>query len=86
MILENHVIAMAMLKDAILDDAFDTYAPPVQKSLLTQLEFHRARALSTTEEPNAFDDDVEKLESLQMEQFLSAAEADLETPEGTLTF
>jgi hypothetical protein len=50
---------------------------------MTQLDFHRQWGMRSTEDPNNFDDDVEKLESLQMEQFLAAAEADLETPEGT---
>jgi predicted metal-dependent TIM-barrel fold hydrolase len=83
MMLEKHRLAMEMLKDAILDDSFESYSPLVQKALMTQLDFHRQWGMRSTEDPNNFDDDVEKLESLQMEQFLAAAEADLETPEGT---
>lgn len=81
--LENHRLAFGMLKDVILDDSFLSYGQQVQQALTTQLEFHHQFVFNTTQDPNDFDTDVEALESEQMEQFLSASEADLETDEGT---
>jgi len=82
--LENHRIAVEMLKDAILDDSYLTYSPAVRRGLLMQFRFHMDRTFNATEGPNNFDDDLEKFDSLQAENFLSTAEADLETLEGDL--
>ncbi len=81
--MEKHRLAFTMLQDVVLDDAFLSYGPQVQQALTMQLEFHHQFAFNTTQDPNDFDNDVEALESEQMEQFLSASEADLETAEGT---
>jgi hypothetical protein len=83
--MEDHRTAVEMYKNIILDDSFLTYGPPVQKALYMQLEFHRQRLMNGTADPNSFDDDITKFESNQMEQYLSAAEADLETQEGEFT-
>lgn len=82
MVMENHRLAIEMLKDVILDESWNTYGKAVQKALIDQIEFHRAHTFGAVEHPNNFDDDIEKQVSLQMENFLSAAAADLETPEG----
>lgn len=85
LVMEDHRTAVEMYKNIILDDSFLTYGPPVQKALYMQLEFHRQRLMNGTADPNSFDDDITKFESNQMEQYLSAAEADLETQEGEFT-
>lgn len=82
LVMEDHRTAVDMLRNVILDDTFVMYGPEVQKSLMMQLEFHRARLLHGSGDPNAFDDDLTKFESRQLEEFLSAAEADIETQEG----
>jgi hypothetical protein len=82
LVMEDHRVAVEMYKNIILDDSFLTYGPMVQKALYSQLEFHRQRLMHGTADPNSFDDDITKFESNQMERFLSAAEADLETQEG----
>lgn len=77
---ENHRAAVDMYDEAILDDSFESFSPAVQKSLLQQAEFHRYWIQGP--DPGAFDDEVQQLQSRQAEQFMSAAEADLFTPEG----
>ena len=80
--MEDHRLAMDMLKDAILDDSWETYSPDVRQALKDQMEFHRLRTFGATEHPNNFDDDNEKLDSLQMENFLAIDEADQFTSAG----
>lgn len=82
MVLENHRLAIEMFKDVILDESWNAYGPNVQKALLMEAEFHRSLDFGAAEAPNNFDDDGEKLASFQLEEFLAAAEADLETSEG----
>jgi hypothetical protein len=80
--MENHKLAADMIKDIILDDSFLIYSDLVKRSLVQQFMFHHQRLYGSTQHPNLFDDDIEKLESLQAEQFASFAEADLDTTEG----
>lgn len=80
--LEDHREAVRQLRKAILDDTFMTYSPDVQRALVTEMRFHSDRLQETNAGPNAFDDDDELFDALQIEQYLSAAEADFETQEG----
>lgn len=82
MILEDHRLAIRMLRDVVLDESWNIYSPAVRSALWTELRFHHSLTFGATESPGSFDDDAEKLASLQLENFLSAAEADLETQEG----
>lgn len=83
---ENHRLAVEMLKDVILDDAsWASYGPNVKRALLTQLRFHMDMTYAGSGQPNRFDDDPDKFEATLMEKFMEAAEADLETDEGTAT-
>jgi len=84
LVLENHRIAVDMLKDAILDDAYVTYSPDVQLGLLKQLEFHRNNLIGAARHPDGFDDDLERSESDQMESFFALSEAALDTQEGEI--
>lgn len=84
MVFENHRMAVEMYAEAILDDSFPMYAPPVQQALMMQLQFHRDRLMNAgVQHPQGFDDDVEKMLSSQIEQYASAAEADPFSAEGT---
>ena len=80
--MENHKLAAGMLRDVILDDSFLIYDDPVKRALVMQHMFHHQRVYGATTHPNSFDDDLEKLESMQTEQYLAYAEADLDTAEG----
>jgi hypothetical protein len=82
LIMENHRLSIEMLKDAILDEAWHTYSPEVQYALVQQRDFHRSFMHGETQQPNQFDDDLERVEDQQAAHRLSAAEADLETTEG----
>jgi len=78
MVLEDHRLAVEMLKEVILDDSYLSFSPLVQKVLVAEFQFHRQLTIAGSEHPQAFDDDVQKLQSQQQEAFLSAAEADLD--------
>jgi len=82
LIMEQHKVAIEILKEFILDDgSWESYSQVVKSALIQQLRFHQQYA-NASGGPNSFDDDIENLESLQMENFLSIAEADLNTFEG----
>lgn len=85
LIMERHNLAVEMLRDVILDDSFMEYSPQVQSALLKQFEFHFQRLPNKMEQPGQFDDDLEKMDSAQMEEYLAIAEADLDSPEGEFT-
>ena len=82
LVMEDHQLSVEMLKEAILDSSWETYSPDVQRSLLIQLEFHNNHLAGALGAPDQFDDDNEKLLSLQAKQHLDAAAADLSTTEG----
>lgn len=82
LVMENHKLAMDMLRNTILDDSWETYSAQVRQGLKDQMEFHRMRTFGATEHPNNFDDDNEKLDSMQMENFLAIDEADPFTSAG----
>lgn len=80
--IEDHTIALRMFRNAILDDSFETYSNPVKQALFQEFDFHRSLSFGGTPPPNAFDDDLERLESEDLARFIEASEADLDTPEG----
>lgn len=80
--LETSRIAVDMFKKAILDPTYQLYSPMVKKALLAEFDFHSKRLYGATTHPNQFDDDLDRMESAQSEQFIRAAEADLDTLEG----
>lgn len=81
--MENHKLAIEMLKNAILDDgSWNSYGNLVKRSLLQQLEFHRTKTFGGVAPPDQFDDDLERFEMQQLGETMSNMEADLETEEG----
>lgn len=82
MVMEDHKLSVEMLKEVILDDSYLMYGPEVQKALATQLRFHNDRTFNTTQQPDTIDNNLEAAESIRIEHFLAAAEADFETNEG----
>ena len=82
LIMEDHTIAVRMLRDTMLDDAWETYGPQVQLALNRQIQFHRQFLANRAQHPDPFDNDISVLEERQTEAHLAAAEQDLETFEG----
>jgi hypothetical protein len=82
MIMEDHNVALDMLRDVILDETFKMYGPAVQQALMKEIQFHLSHRHGATEHPNNFDDDLDKMDSLFTESFLAAAEQDFNTSEG----
>lgn len=80
-VMENHMLAMELLKEAILDPAFSLYSPMVKKALMAELDFHRALT-GNIRHPDAFDNDPEVHEARQADNMLEAAENNPETLEG----
>lgn len=85
LVMENHRVAVDMLRNTILDDAWETYSSKVRAALVTQLRFHRQYLIGTATQPSQFDDDIDQVEATQQEAFMAAAEADLDTEEGNFT-
>lgn len=84
-VMEEHRLAVELLKEKILDPrAFPAYSQLVQQALLQQLEFHHKLTANAAEHPNAMDDQAEQYQSMQMENYLHAAEQDLLSSEGEL--
>jgi hypothetical protein len=80
--MENHRLAVQMLIDKILEDGWMAYSPEVKQALLQELFFHKRFLYGGTAAPNEFDDDADKLFSMQLESFMAAQEMDLATDEG----
>ena len=80
--LENHKVALKILRDIILAESWNIYSPEVQQALWDEASFHQAFSYGSMEQPNNFDDDDEKLASIQSENFMSAEEADFESSVG----
>jgi len=81
-IMEDHRMAINMLQDVILDESFRVYGPKVRRALLQEIDYHLKQTHGATEHPDNVDDDLDKIDSMFTEEFLAAAEADLETLEG----
>jgi hypothetical protein len=72
MALEDHRTAADLYKEAILDESYSLYGPLVQSALMSQYLFHAGRLTGSS--PNRFDDDLEELVSLELENRLFAME------------
>ena len=82
MSLEDNREMVKQLKNVILEDTFLSYGPEVKQALITEMKFHKDRLRESNSGPNAFDDDGELFDAMAIENWMSAAEADLETAEG----
>jgi hypothetical protein len=83
MIAEDHRLSIEMITEVMLDDTvWLGLSSDVQENLKTQLRFHTVYAVQTTEHPDSFDDDLDKVDSARTEQAMSLAESDLFTAEG----
>ena len=80
--MENHRKAIELLKTVVLDTSFEFYGPAVKKALMDELEFHD-NAMNP-EHPDNFDDGIDRLDSLQSENYSNAAEQDMGGFEGQM--
>ncbi len=83
--LEDHTLAMQMIRKAILNDAWLIYSPEVQQALLQEFTFHKDLISEGFQHPNSFDDDIEQFDAVTLENYLAAAEQALDTTEGEFT-
>jgi len=79
--LENHRLAIELLKDKMLDVSFRFLGPAVQQAMFDQIQFHRSM-LDPQNPPDQFDDDIDRAEGLMQETILNAGENDLSGFEG----
>jgi len=80
--MENHAVAIEMLKDRILDPSFRIYSAAVKQALMTELQFHIQRIAGV--HPDNFDQDIQEADARRAEAFLEAAELDPSTTEGEM--
>jgi hypothetical protein len=83
--LEDHELAITLLKDAILSPAFTTYAPPVQKALNQEIRFHRSFVYGSATHPDAFDDDQDQQDALSAEKEAFSREEDPSIQDGLMS-
>lgn len=75
--MENHVLAVDLLKRAILHPSFMLYSPDVQRALRMELEFHSGRLPGMAAGMvDSFDDPMLRTETRQAEDALEAMEND----------
>lgn len=84
MVFENHLLAMDLFRKAILDDKFEAYGQEVQQALIQEFQFHQGLTPAGFEHPQAFDDNAQDSDAQDLENFLSAQEADFNTAEGEI--
>lgn len=72
--LEDHEMAMDMLKEVILDPGFPYYSPQVQAALKTEMLFHQNAASGVHRMADVFDDGIEALDRRRMEAELDIQE------------
>jgi hypothetical protein len=82
LLMEDHKLAIELLKEAILDPAYRFYGPEVKAALNAELQFHGTRRPEGTNHPDRFDDDIEDEDAIRSENFLDAAEQDTAGFEG----
>lgn len=75
--MEDHRLAMELLKEKILDPAYGFYGPEVKKALNAELEFHANSLSAAFPHPDRFDDDIEDEDAIRSENMLDAEEQDL---------
>ena len=80
--MENHQLAIDLLRDTILDPRFGVYSQAVQLNLLDELEFHRQFTFGATTHPDQFDDDMDAAAAAQSERQVHAFENSLEDDSG----
>jgi hypothetical protein len=81
--MEQHNLAISLLKEKMLDISFAFMSPQVRNALFEQIKFHRAMVDPTP--PDQFDDDIERADGQQQEAILKAGEDDLSAFEGQFT-
>lgn len=74
--MEDHTMAVNILKEVILDPSFMMFSPQVRKALQTEIQFHNGRIGGITKSVDRFDDAVDRMDQQQMEDFLDYAEQD----------
>jgi len=82
---ENHEMASAMLRKALLDPAFEIYGPNVKKALVAEFQFHDGFAPGKVYHPDQFDDDQDNADARRMEDELFAQELSPDIPDGEFT-
>ncbi len=75
--MEDHRLAMELLKEKILDPAYGFYGPKVKMALNAELEFHAGSLSTAFPHPDRFDDDIEDEDAIRSENALDAEEQDL---------
>jgi hypothetical protein len=80
--LEDHRLAVTMLRDRILDPAFSTYSPEVRAALLQELKQHHSQTYGAMNQPDNFDDSILEADSASMERSLLGEENDLNSMAG----
>jgi hypothetical protein len=82
---ENHRLAVELLRRKILSSSFGMYGPNVQQALIAEMRFHHTFTYGAMQHPDAFDDDLADADAAAAEKYLDAAENDLASNEGHLT-
>jgi hypothetical protein len=77
LVMEDHKMALEMLRDVILPESFMMYARPVQQALMQEFKFHKDLTFGGSQHPNAFDNSLEMADADMIEDYLTADEADL---------
>lgn len=84
LILEDHRVAVAMLKDVVLHETFRLLGMPVQMALKAEMDFHRSYEQNMAQ-PDRFDDDIDMQDARASENTLEAIEND-STYDGIATY
>ncbi len=82
-VMEDHTLAIKLLRKSILDPAFALYGPAVRVALMQEIKFHQDNVNAAIRVDNV-DDQVELAVRDQMENELEARENNPETLEGIL--
>jgi len=81
--MEDHGLAVELLKEVALAPGFASYSPQAQKAILDEIDFHMG-TMPGALPPDNFDDQMELSDMQKMEDWMEAAENDL-TMEGQMT-
>lgn len=83
MVIEDHPLAMELLRKKILHPSFNLYGQPVRQALLAELYQH-AKAINPVQS-DQFDDRITSTDARQAESIFDAIEQDQESIDGIMT-
>lgn len=76
LVMEDHRLAVQMLKDVILDPAFSTYGPAVKQALVSEIAWHQGQ--SNPIPTNLMDDSIQRFDARAQEAYFDGLEQDIE--------